>query len=55
MKYMQFPISVFCKLFPEVASVIPLSVRSDEKYFVRVCTVTGAIEFGYFGDSWVIR
>lgn len=53
--YLQFPLPVFVKLFPEFAkSLPPLFDFSDSNYIVRVDPANGCVEIGYTEDAWLI-
>lgn len=53
--YLQFPLPVFVKMFPEFAKMLPpLFDFSDSNYIVRVDTGNGRVEIGYTEDAWLI-
>lgn len=53
--YLQFPLPVFVKMFPEFAKMLsPLFDFSDSRYIVRVDPANGRVEIGYTEDDWLI-
>lgn len=53
--YLQFPLPVFVKMFPEFAKMFPpLFDFSDSNYIVRVDSANGRVEIGYTEDAWLI-
>lgn len=53
--YLQFPLPVFVKMFPEFAKMLPpLFDFSDGNYIVRVDPANGRVEIGYTEDAWLI-
>lgn len=53
--YLQFPLPVFVKMFPEFAKMLPpLFDFSDSNYIVRVDFANGRVEIGYTEDAWLI-
>lgn len=53
--FLQFPLSVFVKMFPDVAEMLPPLVDfSDSNYVVRVDPANGRVEIGYVTDAWLI-
>lgn len=53
--FLQFPLPVFVKMFPEVAEMLPpLFDFSDSNYVVRVDPANGRVEIGYATDAWLI-
>lgn len=53
--YLQFPLPVFVKMFPEFAKMFPpLFDFSDSNYIVRVDPANGLVEIGYTEDAWLI-
>jgi hypothetical protein len=54
-EYLQFPLQVFVKMFPEFAKMLPpVFDFSDSKYIVRVDPANGIVEIGYIEDYWLI-
>ena len=53
--YLQFPLPVFVKIFPEFAKMLPpLFDFQDSRYIVRVDPANGRVEIGYTEDAWLI-
>lgn len=53
--YLQFPLPVFVKLFPDFAKLLPpVFDFTDEKYIVRIDPANGRVEIGYTEDAWLI-
>ena len=54
--YIQMPLSVFIKAFPEIVWTLPPFIadmaKFDKNYIVRI--KDGTFEFGYPGDKWRI-
>ncbi len=53
--YLQFPLPVFVKLFPQFAELLPpVFDFSDSNYIVRLDPANGRVEIGYTEDAWLI-
>lgn len=53
--YLQFPLPVFVKMFPEFAKMLPpLFDFSYSNYIVRVDPANGLVEIGCTEDAWLI-
>ena len=53
--YLQFPMPVFVKLFPQFAELLPpVFDFSDSNYIVRLDPANGRVEIGYTEDVWLI-
>lgn len=53
--YLQFPLPVFVKLFPQFAELLPPFFDfSDSNYIVRLDPANGRVEIGYTEDVWLI-
>lgn len=53
--YLQFPLPVFVKLFPQFAELLPpVFDFSDSNYIVRLDPANGRVEIGYTEDTWLI-
>lgn len=53
--YLQFPLPVFVKLFPQFAELLPPFFDfSDSNYIVRLDPANGRVEIGYTEDAWLI-
>jgi len=53
--YLQFPLPVFVKLFPDIAKMLPpVFDLSDSEYIVRIDPANGRVEIGYTEDAWLI-
>lgn len=53
--YLQFPLPVFVKLFPQFAELLPpVFDFSDSNYIVRLDPANGRVEIGYTDDAWLI-
>lgn len=53
--YLQFPLPVFVKLFPQFAELLPpVFDFSDSNYIVRFDPANGRVEIGYTEDAWLI-
>jgi hypothetical protein len=53
--FLQFPLPVFVKMFPEFAEMLPpLFDFSDSNYVVRVDPANGRVEIGHATDAWLI-
>lgn len=53
--YLQFPLPVFVKLFPQFAELLPpVFDFSDSNYIVRLDPANGRVEIGYTEDACLI-
>lgn len=53
--FLQFPLPVFVKMFPEIIEMLPpLFDFSDSNYVVRVDPANGDVEIGHVTDAWLI-
>lgn len=53
--YLQFPLPVFVKLFPQFAELLPpVFDFSDSNYIVRLDPANGRVEISYTEDAWLI-
>lgn len=53
--YLQFPLPVFVKLFPQFAELLPpIFDFSDSNYIVRLDPANGRVEIRYTADAWLI-
>ena len=53
--YLQFPLPVLVKLFPQFAELLPpVFDFSDSNYIVRLDPANGRVEIGYTEDAWLI-
>ena len=53
--YIQLPLSMFRKLYPDKAEPFPRCLDEDPHYIIRYDFVAGLIEIGYEEDNWLIQ
>ena len=53
--FIQMPLSMFRKMFPELAAKFPLEIQqtNDSNYIVKMYPDKGAVEVGYPEDVWL--